>query len=339
MNRQEGKCWGEYKIFSLFNAQGTQVDISNLGASIINFIVKDREGQQRNIVLGYDTPQEYLQGNVYLGCIVGPWANRIAKGQFLLDGNTVQLEQNEGDNHLHGASSNIGKKRWLLNSLSQNIVSLSLTTKKGEAGYPANIAIHIDYELTNENQLIIQYRAYADQATPVNLTQHSYFNLNGGKQDVLDHRVQISADSFLKVDKTSIPQKKTDVDGTPFDLREPVKLSTIIHSSHQQVADAQGFDHCWCLDGTELKPVASAYDEQSGIMLELATDQLGIQFYTGNHLANEQGRNGQVYTKHVGFCFETQYFPNQVNMTNASQCIYQAGEEYVHQTIYKVSIV
>lgn len=330
--------WGEFNIFSLTNKNSIQVDISDLGASIINFFVNDRDNKKTNIVLGYNTPEEYIDGNVYFGCVIGPWANRIAQGQFTLDDRSIQLEQNEGSNHLHGGSAGIDSKRWTVNSVSERDISLSVELNAGEAGYPADIKFMVKYTLNDNNELVIDYSAIPAGRTPINMTQHTYFNLSGGRDNILDHTIQINAESFLEVDEKVIPVMVKSVVNTPMDLRQPTLIAQDIDSQYQQLVYAGGFDHCWCLDGEGIREAAVVSDDKTGISLTISTDQIGIQFYSGNFLDSEQGRDGNIYSKRHGLCLETQCYPDQVNMSNAESCIYSAGDYYTHTSVFKISV-
>lgn len=337
-NEPEVNNWGSYQLFTLRNENNMQVDISDLGASIVNLFIHDRNGNKKNIVLGYNTPEEYLAGGFFLGCVIGPWANRIANGQFSLEGKKIQLEQNEGSNHLHGASADIGKKRWSVEFIRNNEIILSTKVNAGESSYPADIDFSVKYKLTDENELKVQYGAIPQGATPINMTQHTYFNLSGGEHDILQHQIQIFSDTFLEVNDDAIPVAESFVTDTPMDLRQPKLIGENIDCTYKQLANAGGYDHCWCLKGSGMKKAAVVSVANSGISLEVTTDQPGIQFYSGNFLDNEPGRDGIIYSKRFGICLETQCYPNQVNMFNARDCIYQAGEKYTHNAIYKVSV-
>ncbi|MDN2482967.1 aldose epimerase family protein [Vibrio agarivorans] len=334
------KTWGEYHLYSLTNHKGTQVDISDLGAVIVNFFTQDKNGEHRNIVLGYDSPEQYIEGKVYFGCVVGPWANRIANAQYLHNGQTIKLETNEGPNHLHGASANIGAKRWNVDIAEENTLVMSVTMKANEAGYPASINFKVTYELTDNDQLKIEYSAVPDASVPINMTQHSYFNLSG-EDDVLNHVVQIHSDKYLHVDSAAIPIEVRSVSNTPLDLRNPIKIGQSIDDDFDQLTMAGGYDHCWCFGGTKpnesLHRNATVTDNQSGLSLDVYSDQIGMQFYTGNFISGELGHNGKVHGKRAGFCLETQCYPNQVNMSNAADCIYNAGEQYRHRVIYQIT--
>ncbi|WP_120512437.1 aldose epimerase family protein [Photobacterium salinisoli] len=329
------KAWGDYHLYTLTNDHGTQVDISDLGASLVNFVVRDKDNQPVNIVLGYESPEAYLQGKAYIGGVVGPWANRIASGQFELDGKAIQLEQNEGSNHLHGAGAGLHNRRWQLQQISANRISLSTSVNAGEAGYPASISILVCYSLTENNTLVIDYQADPDGKTPVNLTHHAYFNLNGGADGIADHDVQIDADMYLEIDQQSIPQRKCFVEDTPMDFRTLTRLSSRLAANDAEVKAVNGFDHCWCLNGSGMRQVAEVQCAETGLGIVMSTDQSGLQFYTGNALAEQHGR-GKAYRRYDGFCLEAQCFPNQVNMINAEECLYWPGKGYRQTTAYQI---
>lgn len=329
------KRWGEYQLFSLTNKQGTQIDISDLGGLIVNFYVQDKNDKTKNIVLGYDTPNDYLTGKCYLGCIVGPWANRISNGSYSIDNVEYALQINEGSNHLHGATANLGSKRWKATSIDEMTLELTTTVKAGEAGYPHTIDFIVTYHLGDKNELSICYQAMPHGQTPINMTQHSYFNLSES-ENVLDHNVQIHSDRYLSVDSCAIPLLEESVNNLPFDLRKPVKIAEKIAQSNSQLQAAGGFDHCWCFDTAEVKNNAVVSEDSTGLQLHVASDQIGMQFYTGNFLDNELGRNSQIYKKHAGLCLETQCYPNQINMNNKQDCIYGPDKPYRHNVVYQI---
>lgn len=335
MSGSHSKNWGDYFLYSLINKNNTRVDVSNLGATIVNFIVETNKGYQQNITLGYDTPEQYIQGNYYFGCVVGPWANRISQGKCIINNATLQLEMNEGSNHLHGASANLGAKCWQVQERSNNHIIFTCEVNKGQAGYPCNIAFSVKYTLSNNDELIIEYSATPDEDTPINMTQHSYFNLDGSL-DILDHTILINSQYYLHVDDNAIPDQITPVENTPFDLRHPTRIGENINNENTQLQLAGGFDHCWVLDKNINKLAAKIYSHTSNLSLEVYTDQMGIQFYTGNFIEGEVGRSEQFYSKRSGLCLETQCFPNQVNMDNKLECIFNSKKPYYHQAIYKI---
>lgn len=336
MSKLKNKSWGNYQVYSLTNNKGTRVDISDLGAIIVNFYVNDSDGIRRNIVLGYDEPEGYLNGQCYFSCVVGPWANRIANGRYSLDGQIVQLETNEGTNHLHGASANIGAKGWKVTSAENNTIALTISTPPGESGYPHAIDFKVVYELTDENELKIGYFATPQGKTPINMTQHAYFNLDESN-DILEHSLQINSNSYLFVDSAAIPVALEVVNDTPMDFRKEKKIGQDIKADFSQLINAGGFDHCWCFNSTEMKKIATLYSKNKDLALEVHTDQLGMQFYSGNFIVNEQGRGNTTYTKNAGLCLETQNYPNKINMDENEDCIFDSSNPYSHFVTYKIA--
>tara|TARA_R110001583_G_scaffold71589_1_gene201504 strand:+ start:220 stop:1257 length:1038 start_codon:yes stop_codon:yes gene_type:complete len=334
------QAWGDTYLYSLKNTQGTQVDISPLGATIVNFFVNDKNNKQQNIVLGFNQPQDYLDTKAYIGSVVGPWANRIAKGKFPLNAKTIELELNEGSNHLHGASIHLDKKCWIVESVVQQSITLRTQTKEGEAGYPATINFSVKYTLSEDNELSVEYHATTDKDVPINVTQHTYFNLSGCHEKISDHSVSIDADYYLKIDDQSIPISKESVVHSAMDLRTSKLIKTGLNADEQQIKLVKGFDHCWCLNKSEFAFAAQVACESTGLQLQVFTDQNAIQFYTGNALPGEIGREGKQYDAYYGLCLETQHYPDQVNMQEiAQECIYSPNRPYSHKTIFKIDII
>lgn len=321
------------KLYRLEN-NGIQVDISPIGASIINFQVPDKNGHGVNIALGYDNETQYLSNGTYFGAVVGPIANRIDMGSFTLDGTTHQLTQNDGTNHLHGGKAEINNRYWEVIEHTNNRIQLSVTVNKGEGGYPCEINIQVTYILNDQNELEIRYSAVPKSRCPLNITQHVYFNLNG-KGDILDHILHLDADTFLPVNENLIPEDIAPVENTPFDFSKATSIGANLNKPHSQIQIAGGFDHCWILNHKDYS--MDVYSPASGIRLQAKTDLPGVQFYTGNFLNNEQGRDGDVYRRHAGLCLETQYFPNQANRDNAEECVFNKNKPFTSITIYKVS--
>lgn len=339
MSQTVEQVWGDVHLYSLKNTQGTQVDISELGATIVNFFVKDKHHKQQNIVLGFKQPQGYLDTKTYAGSVVGPWANRIANGKFPLNGKTIELELNEGNNHLHGASIHLDKQRWTVEFFNQQEIRLTIQTKAGEAGYPADINFTLIYTLNDNNELAIDYRATTDRETPINLTQHSYFNLSGCHEKIVDHTISIDADYYLKIDEQSIPISKVPVTGTAMDLRTAKVIKEGLAADEQQIKLVNGYDHCWCLNQDGFALAAQVHCQSTGLQLQVYTDQSAIQLYSGNALPGEMGREGKVYDAYYGLCLETQHYPDQVNMPDIAQaCIYSPNRPYSHKTVLKIAL-
>lgn len=335
-DKMEARPWGDYTLYRLQNKHGLHIDVSNLGATIVSFWVKDNQYQKRNIVLGYATPENYLRGTAYLGAVVGPWANRIRNGQFKLDGKTVRLEQNEGAHHLHGASCALHQKRWQVTAIARQGITLKTQVSKGEGGYPSDLTIMVTYRLSDHNELTIHYRTEGAEKCPINLTQHSYFNLLGGKSEIGSHVVAIDADQFWRMDDSQIPIDNVSVTGTGMDFLRPKKISQGIRSDEDDIRSTGGYDHCYLLNGHGLRSVGWVYEPKTGIVLEIMTDRAAMQFYTGNHLGRDATK---AFKNHQGVCFETQSYPDQVNMEKlANDVIYDMGKPFNSTTIYKISV-
>lgn len=331
---------GDEKVFlySLKNPNGMEVKITNYGGIVTSVLVPDKDGTIEDIVLGFDSLDGYLGEHPYFGCIVGRYANRIAGGKFELDGKTYELATNNGPNHLHGGNAGFDKKIWNAADLvTTDSVALILeyTSPDGEEGYPGNLDVKVTYVLNNNNELKIFYEAVSDRPTPVNLTNHSYFNLAGaGSGDVLDHILMIDASRYTVVDETLIPTGELrPVENTPMDFSAPKMIGKDIG----QVPG--GYDHNFVLNNSgEFDKVAEVYHEESGRVLEVFTSEPGLQFYSGNFLdGSVKGKGGVGYQKHYGFCLETQHFPDSPNQPGFPDVILRPGEKYQYQTTYKFS--
>jgi aldose 1-epimerase len=328
------------EIFTLANAAGVEVKAMTYGGIITSWRVPDRRGQLADIVLGYDDPAAYLRDNSpYLGAIVGRYGNRIAKAQFVLDGRTYPLAANNGVNHLHGGTQGFDKVLWEGEALRGAGVAFSRTSVDGEEGYPGNLKVRVTYTLTDKNELVVSYEATTDKPTPINLTQHSYFNLAGqGTGDILGHEVRINADRYTPVDATLIPTGElAPVDKTPFDFRTPTAIGARIASEHPQMQFGRGYDHNWVLarSGAGLSLAADVYEPKSGRTLQVRTTEPGLQFYTGNFLDGTlTGKDGRVYRQRYGFCLETQHFPDSPNMPTFPSTTLRPGETYRTRTVF-----
>ena len=334
-------------LYSLVNASGAQLDVTNYGGTITRIVVPDRSGKMADVVLGYNTLDEYVQDSPYFGCIIGRYGNRIANGLFTLDGTTYQLEKNDkpGDIpcHLHGGLKGFDKRVWQAMPLIENGIvgiKLSYLSPDGEGGYPGNLEAEVTYWWNNNNELNIEYKATTDKATPVNLTQHSYFNLRGeGSGDILGHELTIQAEKYTPVTAGLIPTGEiTAVAGTPFDFTKSHRIGERIGNDHQQLKFGKGYDHNWVLkrqsDGIEL--AASVFEPTTGRVLEVWTTEPGLQFYSGNFLDGHlTGKSGQAYAFRNGFCLETQHYPDSPNQPNFPSTTLKPGEVYKTTTIYK----
>ena len=337
-NTPDGKA---VEIYTLTNANGIELKAITYGAIITGLKTPDRAGRFADIVLGYDTLDGYLKDSPYFGAIVGRYGNRIAKGQFTLDGQTYKIAANNGPNHLHGGNKGFDKVVW--NAAEKQGadgagVVFTRVSPDGEEGYPGNLQVTVTYTLTDKNELIVDYHAGTDKKTPVNLTQHAYFNLAADDGDVLGHLLTINADRFTPVDATLIPTGElASVAGTPFDFRKPVAIGARIDADHVQLKNGKGYDHNWVLNrtGTALQHAVHVIEAKSGRTLDVATTEPGVQFYSGNFLDGSlKGKGGRVYKHRSGFCLETQHFPDSPNHPNFPSTILAPGGTYASKTVF-----
>lgn len=332
---------GVAKLITLKNSNGVEVAITNYGAIVQKIVVPDRRGQFEDVVLGYDTLEGYLGEHPYFGAVVGRYGNRIAKGKFSIGDAEYTLATNNGPNALHGGLKGFDKVLWtLLPDDSKDSVTLRYVSADGEEGYPGRLTATVVYTLTDENALQIDYSATTDKPTPVNLTNHSYFNLAGaGNGDILDHELQIVADHITPVDSTLIPNGDLQpVEGTPFDFRQPTAIGARIDGDSQQLEFGLGYDHNWVLarrtEGLEL--AASLYEPSSGRLMQVLTTEPGLQFYSGNFLdGSNVGKGGMVYRHRYGLCLETQHFPDSPNQPDFPSTVLLPGEVYESSTVYR----
>ena len=325
--------------YTLSNAAGIICKIINYGGIITELHVPDKNGRLADVVLGFDKFERYLQSHPYFGAIVGRYANRIAKGKFTLDGKTYSLAINNGPNHLHGGLKGFDKVVWQgvpLDSKDGATLKLSYTSPDGEENYPGTLKTEVTYTLTDKNELRIDYRAVTDKATPINLTNHSYFNL-AGTGSVLDHELKLAAKNFTPTDDTLIPTGEIkSVRGTPFDFTEAKTIGRDIGQLFTQ--PHRGYDHNFVLDNQgKIALAAWVFEPKSGRVMEVLTDQPGIQLYTANFLADMQGKGGKKYGKYGAFCLETQHFPDSVNHPHFPSAILSPGAEYRTTTIFRFS--
>jgi aldose 1-epimerase len=341
-NTRDGKA---VEIYTLTNAHGLEMRVITYGGIITSLKVPDRSGHLGDIVLGFDTIDGYLKDPPYFGALIGRYGNRIAKGQFTLDGKTFKLATNNGLNHLHGGVKGFDKVIWnaVPGSDSNGVsVTLSRISPDGEEGYPGNLQATVRYTLTDKNELAIDYRATSDKATPVNLTQHSYVNLADDLGDILGHELTIHAGRYTPVDATLIPTGElAPVDGTPFDFRKATAIGARIAADNAQLKNGGGYDHNWVLDrsGSGLQPAARLMDPKSGRTLDVATTEPGLQFYSGNFLDGSiTGKGGRVYRHRAGLCLETQHYPDSPNHPNFPSTILKSGQTYSSQTVFTFGV-
>ncbi|UCG87254.1 MAG: galactose mutarotase [Gemmatimonadota bacterium] len=328
--------------FTLTNANGVVVRAITYGGIITSLRVPDRNGQFDDVVLGYDDLAGYLEENPYFGAIIGRYGNRIAGGRFTIDGQTYTLATNNGPNHLHGGVTGFDKVVWQAEPFERGDsvgVVFSYASPDGEEGYPGNLDVRVTYTLTAANELVFDYYAITDKPTPVNLTQHSYFNLAGdGRGDVLGHQLMINADHFTPVDSTLIPNGAiAPVAGTPFDFRSATAIGARIDQDEAQLRNGLGYDHNFVLNrgDSAVTHAAQVYEPRTGRSMDVYTTEPGVQFYSGNFLDGSiTGKAGRVYRHRYGFCLETQHFPNSPNQPDFPSTILQPGDEYRSTTTY-----
>lgn len=330
----------EVLLYTLTNATGTQVKISDYGGIVTSWVSPDKNDKRSDIVIGFDSLSEYLPNPPYFGALIGRYGNRIAKGTFMIDSFEYKLATNNSPNHLHGGNVGFDKVVWESATENDSIPSLLLNylSKDGEEGYPGNLHVDVRYTLTDDDELKIEYHAKTDKATVVNLTNHCYFNLTGDiTNSILDHALEIDADNYTPVDSTLIPTGKiTPVKGTPFDFTTSTKIGLRIDSVNS------GYDHNFVFNKKDasLQKVATISDDKSGRKLEVFTMEPGVQFYTGNFLDGTiKSSDGKAINKHAGLCLETQHFPDSPNQPLFPSTILLPGQTYHTVTIYKLSVI
>ena len=327
----------DVELYTMVNKNGLRARVMTFGAILVSLEVPDRDGKLSDITLGYDTFPDYLSGTSYFGAIVGRYGNRIGKGTFTLNGVTYQLATNNGENHLHGGIKGFNKVLWEAESFERSEaagVKLSYLSIDGEEGYPGNLTSAVTYTLTNKNELVIDYQASTDNATPINMTHHSYFCLAGqGERDILGHELMLNAENYTPVDEGLIPTGEIrSVKNSFMDFTSPKTIGRDI----DQVQG--GYDHNYVLTsgGGTLALAARVHEPSSGRIMEVYTTEPGIQFYSGNFLdGSVTGKSGKVYQKHYGFCLETQHFPDSPNNPQFPSAILYPGDNYTHKTVLK----
>ncbi len=336
----EGK---EVSLFTLTNKKGDVIKLTNYGAAIVEVNVPDRDGNKANVTFGYETLEAYLAGDAYFGKVVGQYANRVAKGKFTLDGVEYTLALNNGPNSLHGGPTGWHSRAWeaeVLKNTDFPAVKFTYSKADMEEGYPGNVVAEVVYTWTDENEIIMDYKVTTDRRTVINITNHAYFNLHGaGNGDILDHEAVIRASAFTPVDSTLIPTGELrPVEGTPFDFRTPHLIGERIGEAYDQLVLGGGYDHNYVLDNLE-EVDAEVYDPSTGRVIQVITDQPGVQLYTGNFLDGTQtGRGGKVYQYRSGFCLETQHYPDSPNQASFPSVILTPEEPFLSSTTYRFSV-
>jgi len=328
--------------YILSNRRGMTAEIINYGAIIVALKTSDREGKIADVILGFDSLEAYERDNSFQGAIVGRYGNRIDKGRFSLDGQTYQLSINNGANHLHGGLKGFYKQVWTREGLNRRSVTLSYCSPDGEEGYPGEVRLTVIYTVTERNELKIEYRGTTDKPTILNPTSHCYFNLSGApERSILEHELMIDADCFTPVDSGLIPTGEIRaVAGTPFDFRTARAIGQDISANDEQVLLGKGYDHNWVLNGyrRQVRTVATLYEPVSGRLMEVLTDQPGLQFYSGNFLDGSLiGKGGVRYNYRTALCLEAQAFPDSPNKSNFPFVVLRPGMRYRQTTIYRFS--
>lgn len=332
----------EAAIVTIMNQNGMGIEVTNYGATLVAATVPDKSGKSEDVILGYEDVTDYIANGGYLGATIGRNGNRIGKAEVTIGGTTFQMDKNEKGNNLHSGFHGFDKVIWEMELLKEDMtVKFYHNSPSGDQGLPGNLAVTVSYTLTENNEIRIHYTGLSDADTIVNMTNHSYFNLAGHENgSILDHEVWIDAEAFTIIDEESIPTGELrKVEGTPFDFRKSKRIGDEIDSAYEQLQTALGYDHNFalrpCVDGA-IRKVAEVTEPVTGRVMEVHTDCVGIQFYTGNYIENTQiGKGGVAYQKRGGFCMETQYYPDSNHNENFPSSILKAGESYDTTTIYK----
>lgn len=333
----------EVLAYTLTGEGGAVCTLLNYGGTVQKLEIPDSEGNLADVVLGYDDMAGYESShNMFQGALIGRHGNRIENAEFELGGKIFKLAKNNGNNHLHGGIKGFDKKIWLAETFVNSdgpAVRFKLLSPDMDEGYPGNLQVEVIYTLTDKNELRIEYEAVSDQDTVINLTNHAYFNLSGhGNGTILNHDMRINADSFTTINAECIPDGSfTKVEATPLDFRQPTRIGNGIDASHPAIQAGGGYDHNFVLNGRigELRDCAEVYDPDSGRRMVVKTTLPGVQFYSGNFLAEHEGKAGKIYQKRSGFCLETQFFPNSLKHKNFPSPVFKAGEKFKHTTVYE----
>lgn len=328
----------ETKLYTLTNKNGMEIAVSDYGATLVQVIVPDKEGKPCDVVLGYDEAAGYEEGDLFFGAIVGRSANRIGGAFFELNGVTYQLEKNDNGNNLHSGMDFYNQRMWKVKETADDHITFELDSPDGDQGYPGAVHIEVTYTLTEDNAVKIAYHAVPDADTLINMTNHSYFNMDGhASGDVLVQEVWIDADAFTRADAESIPTGEiTPVEGTPMDFRTKKAIGKEIETDYEALNFGKGYDHNWVLNNKgEFAKVAEMSSEESGITMEVYTDLPGMQLYTGNFIVDAKGKGGAHYHKRQAACFETQFFPDAIHKENFAGPVCKKGETYETTTMYK----
>ena len=334
---------GQQATLYTIHAGRYTASISDYGAALVSFAVKDDDGAPVDIVLGYDHASDYEKSDACFGATVGRNANRIGGAQFVLNGTTYHLAKNDGENNLHSGPDFYYKRMWKTQGIASDGASISLTldTPDGDQGYPGAFSVTVTYKLAKDGCLSIHYEGISDQDTLCNMTNHSYFNLNGeGNGDILDHNLKLFSDKITEIDAGTIPTGRLlDVEGTPFDFRNGKSIGADIEADDEQLRFGNGYDHnfVFSLDRGETRKMAEVFSSVTGLQLDVYSDLPGMQLYTANYVTRHTAKSGHIYDRRCGFALETQYFPNSINIDGFASPILPAGQKYESTTTYKLS--
>lgn len=334
----------EVSLYTISNENGMYAQLTNFGARVASLIVPDQEGNPVDIVIGMSTVEDYQNSTeAYFGATIGRYGNRIAQGKFTLNGQEYSIPLNNGGNALHGGIKGFQDVVWNVDSIDDNSIVFSYLSPDMEEGFPGNLDVKVRFTVTKENELKIDYEATTDKTTVINLTNHAFFNLNGeGSGDVLNHRLQIYADRFVPVNENLIPTGElAEVAGTPFDFQEPKPIGQDIEAENQQLEYGRGYDHTYVLSGKEasgMTHAATAWGDQTGIVMDVYTEEPGMQLYSGNFMEGKnEMKTGNMDDFRTAFCLETQHFPDSPNQPDFPSTVLEPGDTYSTSTIYKFS--
>lgn len=330
----------EYSIWSFTNKNNMTMTLTDLGATLVNVLVPDKDGVVRDMVLGYDTPQGYLDNDGYFGTVIGRNGNRIDKAKFEINGKVYQLAVNDNENNLHSGPTGFDTRKYDVAEVTENSIKFTIFSPDGDEGFPGNFTASITYTLTDDNEVVLHYEATCDADTVANMTNHTYFNIGGHDSGtILDQVLTLYAPHYTPVrDAQAIPTGEiAPVAGTPMDFTAPKAIGLEIDADFEQLVYGGGYDHNYVLslEAGEWKKMAEAYSAKSGITMEAYTDCCGVQFYAGNMITKRTGKGGATYDKRHGFCLESQYYPNAINQEGFASSLLKAGEKYDTKTSYK----
>lgn len=335
----------ELNLYSFTNKNGVTMALTELGATLVSLTMQDKDGAVRDVVLGYDTPQEYVDNTCFFGTVIGRSGNRIDKGSFVIGGKTYQMDINDNENNLHSGNDGFDTRKWDVKAVDEekNSITFALESPDGDQGFPGNFQVAVTYTLTDDNEVVLHYEGTSDADTVANLTNHSYFNLAGHDSgSIEDQMLMLNAPAYTPVrDGQAIPTGEiAPVAGTPMDFGTAKAIGQDIEADFEQLKFVGGYDHNYVLSDTvgTMKKMAEAYSEKTGIVMEAFTDCCGVQFYAGNFITPQKGKGGAAYGKRHGFCLESQYYPNSINQEGFPSPLLKAGEKYETITSYKFSV-